>query len=293
MKVSSLQIYNFIRNDFISLWNGIASNRQNSSGNGNFIFALYPMILIEFVCDLISEDYSLLNHFSQELNKSCSQLFKVVLKKAIINQKAKLPYLNAEDKGKYLLDVLYGTIRNGHAHNYSQNFGLMEKGQIFSFALNCPNANQYYSDPVHGAKAFVPTLNKYGIEFSVYSDVLFSQICNAIESCTICILKPDLITRDKKYDFLDSSIIIRDFIDLRAPLIIHFPLRPAAKSTALRCAQSPNHRGFASFARLAQRFLARPRLKTEYLEVPLSLDKNAIGYQSFSTLTGPIGNDQS
>ena len=53
-----------------------------------------------------------------------------------------------------------------------------------------------------------------------------------------------------------------------APLKIHFPLRPAAKSTALRCAHSPNHSGFDSFARLAQRLLARPRQKTEYLEVP-------------------------
>ena len=42
----------------------------------------------------------------------------------------------------------------------------------------------------------------------------------------------------------------------------------AAKSTALRCAHSPNRSGFASFARLAQRLLARPRTKIEYLEVP-------------------------
>jgi hypothetical protein len=41
-------------------------------------------------------------------------------------------------------------------------------------------------------------------------------------------------------------------ITYRSPLKIHFPLRPAAKTTALRCARSPKHSGFASFARLAQ-----------------------------------------
>jgi hypothetical protein len=67
-----------------------------------------------------------------------------------------------------------------------------------------------------------------------------------------------------------GSAIQKDLY-LRAPLKIHFPLRPAAKSTALRCAHSPNLIGFDSLARLAQRLLARSRTKTEYLEVPLTI----------------------
>ncbi len=100
----------------------------------------------------------------------------------------------------------------------------------------------------------------------------------------------------------------------RAPLKIPFLLRLAAKSTARRCAHSPNHSGFDSFARLAQRLLslpflkgkvsgaphriiinpfAQPRDKIEYLEVPYShydgIDRNFFRVYFLATTMPGIG----
>lgn len=208
MKARSLEVYNFIKNDFVSLWNGIANNYDNSPGKGNFVFALYPMILLEFAGELLRGDDKSLVFFAQELDKSNKQLFRVILQTGI-RQKANLPYLAPTDRGKYLLNVLYGTIRNGHAHNYLQNVGAMPGNRTVSFAPNGPARGQTYAPRVSGTSAFDLSGGPGGIEITINSDVLFRQISEAMETLAVVSRKTEIELDAKQYAFVGEADLVR------------------------------------------------------------------------------------
>lgn len=112
------KIYDFLVNDFETLWDIVASQEGNIP-RGNYTFALKSMIFLEFISRVCSKDSTRLISLAQEMD---SRYFAELPISYSMKADFHLPYLNCDQcvKNRYLLLWLFAMIRHGTAHYYHQ-----------------------------------------------------------------------------------------------------------------------------------------------------------------------------
>ena len=180
-------LYDFIVNDFESLWNCLASRKKRGvTGRGNFGFALLAMIFLEFAARLCSSDSSgrASKEFSNALHKIEPLYFVTLPGPCFSSSELALPSVSGAQE-RELLGALYDLIRNGEAHQYQQIIVELNDGNYFIISISGADYG-WTLKKVNGSRPIhihlVPGKDEGGnITSAVSPAVLFLDIKGAIK----------------------------------------------------------------------------------------------------------------
>jgi hypothetical protein len=187
------EMYNFIVNDFIDVWDSVVNNNNEKIARGNFLFGIQATIFLEFICRLCSTDQTgnAIKDFSTKLKELECKYFNRIPQKCVTIKDFTLPYIE-ESNNDSLLSILFDLIRNGLSHQYQQiivdlndekHFYIKLAGPKFGYSfLNSrlqPNTHLGYVMDSDG-----------DLELTVFPNILFIDLKDAVENSGI--LKKDL-----------------------------------------------------------------------------------------------------
>jgi hypothetical protein len=177
--VSAKTILTYIQGDFEKLWDAAIGFDGGKGAGGNYHFASFSILFLEWVCRLGKSKSGLLAHFAEELNKIDERYFtKISNRTASISGEFKIPKPAQSGKGTFLIDLIYVQIRNGHSHVYHQNVAALKNGGVFGFGIQmepipCTEIGNRHRDSINHLKPFIDG-NQMVVSFCpalFYSDI--------------------------------------------------------------------------------------------------------------------------
>jgi hypothetical protein len=181
--LESEEMYNFIVNDFIDVWDSVANNNNENIARGNFLFGTQAMILLEFLCRLCSTDQTgkAIKEFSIELNKIQCKYFLELPQKSITYKDFTLPYIE-ECNNDSLLSILFDLIRNGLTHQYQQIIANLKDGKHFYIKLTGPKFGYSFINSRSQPNIHLDhVMDSNGdLELTVFPNILFIDLKDAV-----------------------------------------------------------------------------------------------------------------